>query len=204
MRNFLYVSPTKVEMLYGQIGSTFFDKMKAGLKLKLFGFGEAQFEGETGKTLYAKAEAIRTHLLSTSTCGTIDSPKTYIDDTANLSYGHVVESASSMAFFGGTVGSKKVALIGSASSLVGAAPSVEANHAQYYYTMKFINEALSGGEESSLAKEKLPYVQSLEEAVDIAQRSLVLLPQPMQFTAITIHSSPTLLVATPVFVAQGS
>ena len=61
LRYSLYVSPTKVDMLYSQLGSTFFDKMKAGLKLKL-GVAEAHIEGETGKALYDKAEAIRTHL----------------------------------------------------------------------------------------------------------------------------------------------
>jgi hypothetical protein len=198
MRYYLYVSVTKVEMLHSQIGMSHFGKLKTGLKLKL-GIAEASIESETAnKALFDKAEEVRSKLISQSKTGSLERPKSYIDDVANLSFGHVREYASSIAFFGGFVGNKKVALIGAASSLVGAVPAAEANHAPYYYTMKFMNGAL----EHNTSIRKLPYVDSLEQAVDIAQAAVITPPEPLAFTALVLHNSPNLLVATPVFVAR--
>jgi hypothetical protein len=199
MRYFLYASATKIEMLHSQIGISYFGKVKAGFKLKL-GFAEASIGTETQpRVLYNKAEEIRNYLLSKSMTGTISQPKSYIDDVADLSVGLISEYASSIAFFGGIVGSKKVALIGASSSLVGAVPSVEANHAPFYYTMRFINEALEAEESFD---GDLPYVNSLEEAVDIAQKTAIGPPIRVAFTASVLHDSPHLLVATPIFVTR--
>ena len=49
-------------MLYSQLGSTFFDKMKAGLKLKL-GVAEAHIEGEKlGKRCMTKRKRFQNAL----------------------------------------------------------------------------------------------------------------------------------------------
>ncbi len=199
-RYFLYVSPTKVEMLHSQLGVSYLGKLKAGLKLKLL-VAEASVEGETTtRALCNKAEEIRNHLLADGKAGTIDKPKAYIDDVAELSFGNIIEYASSMAYFGGIINGKKVALLGDASSLVGGVPSVEANHAPYYYTMRFINEMLDSGKK--IGETKIPYVKSLEEAVDIAQSAVKTPPERLIFTAMVLYDSPRLLVASPIFVAK--
>jgi hypothetical protein len=199
MRYFLYVSPTKVEMLHSQIGASYFSKIKAGLKIKL-GFAEASVEGETNvRAIYNKAEDVRNYLLSKSLAGTIAQPKFYIDDVAELSFGRIEEYRSSIAFFGGIIAGKKFALIGAASSLVGAVASVGSNHAPYYYTMKFINEAL---EREDKLETSLPGRYTLEQAVDIALQAAINAPQRLVFTASVLYDSPDILVATPIFVAR--
>jgi hypothetical protein len=66
--------------------------------------------------------------------------------------------------------------------------------------MKFMNEMVR--DEKLNETEKIPYVNSLEEAVDIAQAAVIFPPERLMFTAKVLYDSPRLLVATPIFVAK--
>jgi hypothetical protein len=207
MKYYLYISETKVGMLHGQVRTTLFSKIKAGLKIKLPFLFEASLDADSEqKDIYAKVEELRNKILAGGECGTIERPKSYIDDTATLSFGRVADYAASIAFFGGTVGSKKVALIGSPSSLVGAG-STDANHSLDYYTIKFIRDASAHDQSDDLdmrfraAVEYSQFDEKIELAVDEALKSVIGPPRRLAFTAKLLHTTPTLVLASPIFVA---
>lgn len=209
MKYYLYVSETKVGMLHSQIGVSLFSKVKAGIKLKLPFFFEASLDADSEtKTIYAKVEEIRNQILAGGECGTIERPKSYVDDTALLSFGSVTDYAASIAFFGGIVGGKKVALIGSSSSLVGAAKVAEADHRLDYYTIKFMAEMSEGRlHDKFRAAPPEPAeieddLRSLEESVEQALGDVNTPPRRLSFTAKVIHDTSNFLVASPIFVAM--
>lgn len=171
---FVYVSRTKVEMLYPQISTS------------------NQHEVTTERKLGAVCEYLRRN----ENVGTIDSPGKYIEGTVPLKYGIVSEYASEIAFFGGIVGGTKLGLIGSSASLVGAVERADSNHAPYYYTLKFLNRAVVAE-----GIEGAPPYYSFSEAVDIALKSLPPQTHSMEFFAKVLYTETNLVVGTPLYVA---
>ncbi|MCK1721316.1 SAVMC3_10250 family protein [Bradyrhizobium sp. 141] len=203
MKYYLYISETKVGMLHSQIGVTRFSKIKAAIKLKM-PFFEASVDSDAGKkSIYAKAEEIRNQILAGGECGTIAAPKAYVDDTANLSFGRVADYAAEIAFFGGIVGSKSVALIGSSSSLIGAAKQ-DANHTIDYYEIKFMAETSDEINPTFPAKRERyeNFEKQMEASVVDALKRVRNRPRPVAFVAKVILASPNFLVASPIFVRE--
>lgn len=200
MKYYLYISQTKVEMLHGQIATTRFSKIKAALTLKI-PFLEASLNADNEeRSLYAKAEQVRNQLMAEGHCGSIEHPKSYVDDTANLSLTLGDQYSPDLAVFGGTVGSKKVALIGSVSSLVGCAKAIADDHSIQSYEMRLLRHISCEEEEYTFAKSEQDYADQLERSVDsilIRKRPRM----PIAFVAKVLHSTPQFLVGSPIIVA---
>lgn len=181
MKYFVYISPTKIEMLYPQVPHSFLDEHSLH-----------------GDELPSKCHAVTEYLRQNETLGTIASPRPYISDVVQLKYGVVREYASDIAFFGGSVGDKRFGLIGASASMVGGAESATANHAPYYYTLKFLNQLA----DSESAEHGQPPYFSFSDAVDIALNALPPHAQECEFIAKMIHEEAGLVVATLIYVAH--
>lgn len=77
-----------------------------------------------GKTVdpedvHARVSVVTSYLEKHDEVGTVTRPERYIKDTTVLKYGVVGDYASDIAFFGGSVGSTDIGLIGSSESMVG-------------------------------------------------------------------------------------
>ena len=180
MQYFVYISPTKIAMLYPQIPRTFLDSRSL-----------------QGDELPQQCQAVASYLRENYDLGTVTSPKSYISDTLPLKYGIVSEYASDIAFFGGHVGSTRLGLIGSSASLVGSLERAKANHAPYYYTLSFLNEFIV----RKVRKHEQPPYYSFSDAIDIALNALPSQMHSLEFIAKTLHKETGLIVATPVYVA---
>lgn len=200
MRYYIYLSSTKIDMIFSQIKISIIGKLKASIKLNL-GLIEVSMDGDGGeKELAQKAEAVRNYILSTPEVGTIEAPKPYIDDEADLSLGVIEDYAASIAIFAGYHAGKKIALIGSPYSLLGAPSEINTeNHGLDYYLIEFLKEHAKSDEPIG---SKIPFSETLEQAVDKALSAIVTPPRRVLFTAKVLHVSPTLCVATPIFVAE--
>lgn len=198
MRYYLYLSKNKIDMLFGQISRPSLEKIKGEIKFNTGIFSASLgAEMKTDNNYYAKLEVLEAYL-NEQGIGNLSRTGPFIRDTAVLKYGGVCEYASEIAFFGNNLGTKKLALIGSMTSLIGAVDTAEANHALYYYTLKFMNEAL---EQDRPLSDNLPYMGKLEAAIDIALRAMPENDTRLDFLARVLHSSHRLVVATPIYVS---
>lgn len=129
-----------------------------------------------------------------------------------MRWGCVREYASDIAFFGGTVATTTVALLGSSESIIGAPKVSDANHEPFYYTMKFFNEMLSNRRfkearaysSSEQYSERNPPCYSYAESVNIAMAALDGSEATLEFLALVMRNEERLIIATPLYVALSS
>lgn len=193
----IYISQTKVEMLYLQIPPAFFESVEAEPSLNL-GISSAGVNGgSSASSLPAKLAAVCHFIKRHQEVGTYEEPKMYISGTLPLKFGVVSEYASDIAFFGNTVGTQTVSLIGASESFVGQAKRTESSHAMFYYTLKFLNQI----SQADSPGEKRSTFFSFREATDIALRCVPPDARQLEFMAKVLHTEPGLVVATPLYVA---
>ena len=147
LKYYLYISTTKVEMLFPQIPRNFLRGASADIKLNL-GVVSATLKAAhqaTDDTVLEKLASVSYYIRSRESLGTVDQPEAYLSGTMPMRYGVVSEYASQIAFFAGTASSRQVGLIGAVSSLVGVVKSAEAGHSPYYYTLRFLNNIADAG-----------------------------------------------------------
>ncbi|MGH9215183.1 MAG: DUF7019 family protein [Acidimicrobiales bacterium] len=200
VRYYVYLSRTKVEMLFPQISKSFSHELEVELTARtgLLDATVRRTPDEPVAQLAAQAAAVEAYLVERDEVGSISEPARYIRGDAPLRYGIVTEYAADLAVFAGSAGAVKLGLIGSPESLVGSVASKKANHSTYYYTLEFLNGLASDRFE---ARERPPYCNSYAEAIDIA---LAALPPPdyrLEFLAKVLHSQADTLLATPIYVA---
>jgi hypothetical protein len=194
---YLYLSETKVGMLYPQIPQGLASSLEAEVKANL-GVVQATVRGGTrpgDPNVYTNAAVVSSYLEKHDKVGTVAQPERYIKDTATLKYGIISEYASDIAFFGGIVGSVKVGLIGSSASMVGGVQRSESQHAPFYYTLKFLNRLAD--QETAPGR---PDYYTYEQAFDIASNAAPL-EGSVEFLARLLHQEPGQIIATPIYVA---
>jgi hypothetical protein len=174
----VYISQTKVEMLYPQIPSAPASASQDSLPQRL--------------------NAICDFVRQNEDVGTALEPGKYIFDTCALRYGIVWEYASDIAFLGGTIGSTTVGLIGSSTSLIGEAHRTQTHHSPYYYTLKFLNRLMA----TERRPDASPPYYTFAEATAIALHSLPPHHSTLEFLAKTLHKEENLVIATPIYVAM--
>lgn len=177
---YIYMSHTKVDMLYSQLPSTFRRDSEA----------EQAF-------MPTKLMAIRRYIENCEEVGTIQEPKTYISGTLPLRYGIVTEYASDIAYFGGKIDGQTLSLIGASASLVGAVKTTESNHAPFYYTMRFLNQIVH----ADAPVNGQPDYYSFKKASKIALGCVPPEKYNLEFLAKVLYKEPNLVVATPLYVA---
>jgi hypothetical protein len=199
MKYYLYISAPKVEMLFPQIPPKFLQGASAELTVNL-GLVSTTVKGtqpESFESLSPQVAAVSKYLHAHAEVGTVESPGQYISGSLPMKYGVVAEYASDIAFFGAKVGRARCVLVGSSDSLLGSPQRAGANHAPYYYTLKFLNYLVEGNETTP---EQPPYY-SYKRAYEIAMKALIGNPQRLEFLAKTLHTEKNLVVATPIYVA---
>lgn len=200
LRYYIYISETKVNMLYPQIPPAFLATAEAEFRVNL-GVVSTSLKSrspEQAKELAGRVGILAAYLRKHEKVGTPGEPQTWFEAEADLRWGVIREYASDIAFFGGRVGACMLALIGSSESVVGAAQTSEAQHAPYYYTLKFMNGIVEG--QADLGRAKMPYY-SWPQAVEIANAALVGSMTRLEFLARLVHQEGDLVVGTPIYVA---
>ncbi len=212
LRYYVYISTTKVDMLFPQIPAAFLKGAEAELKINL-GVVSTSIKGkgpEDAKELAARVGVVEAYLKDQEDVGTVENPKRWIEGIARLRWGCVQEYASDIAFFGGKIGGRTVALLGSSESVLGAPQMGSANHAPFYYTLQFFNQMLKNRhfKEGNLfdspqmeGKEGKPPYYSYPESIQIAYDALAGSEAILQFSALVLHTEKNLIVATPLYVA---
>lgn len=187
-------------MLYPQIPPDFLAAAEAELKVNLgvISTGLKSRSPDPPKELAGRTGVLAEYIRKYEKVGSPDAPETWFQSEARLRWGVVREYASDIALFGGRIGNRTVALLGSSESILGAAETGESQHALFYYTLRFFNGVLDG--HAQLTGEQPPYF-SWRDAVDIGLRALPGTEHQVNFLARVVYAERELLVGTPLYVA---
>jgi hypothetical protein len=146
VKRYLYISETKVDMVYLQIESPILKLISDELKIN------------SVDNVYSKVAVVDKYLRSyhdvgnIENVGSVESPKPYIKDTLPLGRDliadddPVYEDGSTPTFrkfaiFAGRFGDTRLVMVGAADSMVGSPTIAESDHSVDYYTSNFFNWA---------------------------------------------------------------
>ncbi len=211
MRYYVYISESKVDMLYSQIPEKLLEtvagKLTIDLKLIKTEFSEIPKE----KKIHSKVQIIEKFLSTQNLIGNTKEPKEYFKDTKEMRWGPY---DSGLVYFG----SKSDVVIGLGGSekhiIGGSGDSSPCSHSATPYLVAALNEQLvrnHGGVTNNM--------QSIESetlcAIEIATTQMTGLKQNMTFLAKTLLTYPSdnleyswsgrsglpVILGTPIFVA---
>ncbi|GAB2701570.1 DUF7019 family protein [Nocardia thraciensis] len=146
-RYYIYLSQAKLDVLVSQIPVSRLRSLEAEVKvgLPMATAGIKSPAVARSSELAAKATVLRAYLRRNNDwVGTIENPKSYVHGVGTLPYG-IMHGYRELAMFAGILDNVKVVLIGSASSMVGAAADATAKHNIDYYFVKFLSYAAKDG-----------------------------------------------------------
>lgn len=210
IKYYLYISETKIDMLFPQVSHSFLTEVAAKFKIDLglitanLDTSDPRFKG----MLYAKTNIVTQYIRSYGDVGTVVEPKRYISGTHALRWGVLSDYASDLAFFGGVVGNTMLALIGSSASLIGRkslnGTDREEWHSVDYYNLKWLNGGLHNVDMSPTVDSSLDSLPEDFKAFATSMSKHKRL-QNIEFLAkklsIQKHKRKTLVVATPIYVS---
>ena len=102
MKRYLYVSETKIDMLYPQILKTILDNIDDESNINAGFSNTLTANPDSGKTLYDKLDLISSYLEKEGSIGTVDSPKQYFKGILPMRWGsYGWDEKSQLVYFGG-------------------------------------------------------------------------------------------------------
>jgi len=146
MKYYIYISDTKVDMLYPQIPPPLLKKIASSLSIdiKVFGSGiTVSAKGnQTELTRYSKVQIVSEYIEKYLDVGSIDAPSTYFKGKLPMRYTIFTKSRNQVVYFGGTTAHRIVGLGGSPEHLIGNKPSVSQGPTMPSSTLANIGHAL--------------------------------------------------------------
>ncbi len=136
MKFYVYVSDTKVDMLYGQIPPPIRAGIATELKLdlKLISVNLSKSTPET--TRYSKLQLVSTFIENNEEIGTVDNPRTYFREVMSMRWGPLGEE-DAMVYFGGVTDQTIVGLGGSLKHVIGAPGPTDIEHGTYGFPVSW-------------------------------------------------------------------
>ena len=119
MEYYIYVSDTKINMLYEQIPTRLRDKLATELKIDLKLFSTTFSEQPTDKTRFAKCKLVSDYIEKHKPVGTIDSPEMYFKGEINMRWGPYGFGDEQIVYFGGGTKHTVLGLGGSINHIIG-------------------------------------------------------------------------------------
>jgi hypothetical protein len=122
LRYYVYVSDTKVDMLYAQIPSRVRERLAAELKVDLKVLALSLSERPDQETRYSKVRLVSDYLVENARVGTVKDPAEYFSGAMPMRWGYLGDRGD-LVYFGGRQGDTMVGLGGSARQVIGEAGS---------------------------------------------------------------------------------
>jgi hypothetical protein len=119
MKYYVYISDSKVDMLYSQIPKRILDRIAADLNVNLGIFSLSVKEKENQeKTRYEKLKLVVNYIENNMEVGTVDEPKAYFTGLLPMRWGEY-EVDSGLVYFGGKTAQTVLGLGGSMTHVIG-------------------------------------------------------------------------------------
>jgi hypothetical protein len=93
LKSYLYVSDSKVKMLYAQIPSALRDKIAVELKVDLKVVGASVKQAQRNETRYSKLRVVMSYLESSMPIGTVEEPSAYFRGQLPMRWGRLADDA---------------------------------------------------------------------------------------------------------------
>ena len=124
MLDYVYLSDTKIEMLYAQIPSRLRDRIAADLKIDLKVISVTLKEREPVESRFSKARIVVEQVQRDYDIGTVDDSRPYFEGSLQLRWGVYPDAriGEPLVYFGGVTRQTILGLGGSARHLIGAVP----------------------------------------------------------------------------------
>ncbi len=116
LKYYIYVSESKVNMLYSQIPHSIISQIETELKLNLPLVGVSFARKQFDDSVYSKLQVVVEYLERNTEIGNIHSPREYFKGSAYMQWAQI---HLGVAFFGGKVNNTNVGLGGSTKNLLG-------------------------------------------------------------------------------------
>jgi hypothetical protein len=119
LKYYIYMSDTKVDMLYAQIPQKILDRIAIKLKIDLTPLGIELSKNTPALTRYSKLNVVCTFIEDHKTIGTVDDPKEFFRGDMPMRWGPVGQD-NVMVYFGGVTDRTILGLGGSLKHVTGA------------------------------------------------------------------------------------
>ncbi len=126
MKYYIYVSDTKVDMLYEQIPISLRNKLAAELKIDLKLLSASFSEKDLDETRFSKLDIVVNYIKKHQRVGRVDQPESYFQGMMDLRWGPLFSRLSGAIYFGGTTPHTILGLGGSLKHVIGEVGSAEA------------------------------------------------------------------------------
>lgn len=213
MKYYIYVSDTKVNMLYEQIPRDIKTKIAAEIKIDLKLLSVTLKGNESEKTRYSRLDLVVDYIKKNFTIGTVDNPESYFEGTLPMCWGPYGggigpyrRSEPEVVYFGGSTSSTTLGLGGSLKHVTGSKGDSKSQSGSWTY---FLLSVLS--KEFELQKFSIEYKRPESLALDavcFATKNMKGPIQNLEFLAKKLHHGPSLrfncpnvLLGTPIYVA---
>lgn len=139
MRYYVYISESKVKMLYSQIPRNLLENIAGKLTIDLKLIKTEFSESPKGKTLHSKIQIVEDYLYNQILIGDAQAPKNYIKGIENMKWGHF---PSGLVYFGSKT-DVIIGLGGSEKHVIGNTGDSRAHsHSATPYIIVALNERL--------------------------------------------------------------
>ena len=142
IKYYLYVSDTKVDMLYAQIPQSIKDKIAAEIKIDLQILSVTFKDKDTAneETRYSKLNLVTNYIDKHLEIGTLKNPAAYIKDVMSMRWTQLGDAA----YFGGQNSDLDIGLCGSACHLTGQpVPKTGSKYSTSLGASRFFNEFMT-------------------------------------------------------------
>jgi hypothetical protein len=225
IKYYLYLSESKVDMLFPQIPRAFLSGLSGELKVSLGVVSTTLKQGADSETKFAKLSTVIRYLEEHHAVGTVDQPEEYFSGTMQMKWGPYNEQfdkPSPLVYFGGESPETIVGLGGSAKHVVGATgPSHAHSHSATPYMVARLYEGLEmpllQDDQARLTMTKKHFgtdeSRNIAMAVDLATSQMHGEPQSVEFVARRLahfkkgehkawRTDMNVLLGTPLYVAS--
>lgn len=212
MKHYIYISDTKVDMLYSQIDKGLLKKIAVELSIDLkplgTGLGAMIKPNQPEETLYSKLRLVVEYVEKHLNVGWIDAPETYFKGSLPMGWGllrsvarHNEQQQPPYAvYFGGFTERTIFGMVGSAHHMIGPRNDAPKSDILLYYTP---NEMLK-----AIVMESEPPPSDSTRMISYANRGvmdqLMRPSEPLEFLAKTYvyeKGSRSILLGSPIYVA---
>ena len=116
---YIYISDTKVDMLFAQIPRNILKKITGDLKINLGVISLGLKERKSEQTRFDKVKVVSNYIENHLDVGDVDNPKTYFKGTLPIRWGPLSDPSSPLVYFGGRTEQTIFGLGGSAQHIIG-------------------------------------------------------------------------------------
>jgi hypothetical protein len=216
LKDYVYISDTKVDILFGQIAEPMLKNITAtlGLDLKFIKLSVSGDVGRRHEHRVQRLETVLDYMEKSSGFGTVDQPDSYVKEpNLNMKWGEIEGDVASALFFAGITDRTVVALGGSPKHLIGQNGSATTTVSHSHMLLKCLRGIIGDNEKRAASRTHSSDDDSLYVIEDVV-RDMKGPRESMEFVAKRLLFGRTqrrsadkvidkrVLLATPLYVAR--